>query len=225
MPIAWAAVIALIVPIPLILLTEWAAKTVYVLQLLAFILASIGLSRRVDLPHRAAANEARARACGGDAPVPRAGYAEDLIAHRCVDSAAAAERYVEMIADAASTPSHAGGLGHGGRRRSIGRSRTVRPWMASYRRSSSAARCWRSIFRHRPARSIRTSCRTSWWNLTIIRSSRESGDPEPKTLVCDSNFVDSSLSGNQRRVRILTTGRPRRGRPARPRTASGGSFP
>ena len=45
-PIAWAAVIALIVPIPLILLTEWAAKTVYVLQLLAFILAGVGLSQR-----------------------------------------------------------------------------------------------------------------------------------------------------------------------------------
>src|SRR4051812_15018035 len=45
-PIAWAAVVALIVPIPFILWTEWEAKTVYVLQLIAFIGAAVGLSRK-----------------------------------------------------------------------------------------------------------------------------------------------------------------------------------
>ena len=32
-PIAWAAALALIVPLPLIALTEWEAKTIYVIQL------------------------------------------------------------------------------------------------------------------------------------------------------------------------------------------------
>ena len=36
-PIAWAAALALIVPLPLIALTEWEAKTIYVIQLIAFI--------------------------------------------------------------------------------------------------------------------------------------------------------------------------------------------
>src|SRR5436190_22308920 len=44
-PMAWAALIALIVPLPLITLTEWEAMTVYVIQLVIFILASAGLSR------------------------------------------------------------------------------------------------------------------------------------------------------------------------------------
>ena len=44
-PIAWAAALALIVPLPLIAWTEWEAKTIYVIQLIAFALAAIGLSR------------------------------------------------------------------------------------------------------------------------------------------------------------------------------------
>jgi hypothetical protein len=44
-PIAWAAALALIVPLPLVMLTEWEATTVYVIQLIAFTLAAIGLSR------------------------------------------------------------------------------------------------------------------------------------------------------------------------------------
>jgi len=100
MPIAWAAVLALIVPIPLILLTEWEAKTVYVLQLLAFILTSIGLSRpsvrfrivprsmKRERAHGAAVRQFLAQ--GMQKTERRTGV---LI------FAAVAERYVEIIAD------------------------------------------------------------------------------------------------------------------------------
>jgi putative membrane protein len=100
MPIAWAAMIALIVPIPLILGTEWEARTVYVLQLLAFILASIGLSRESirfrTVPRRMKRERAHAAAMrqflaqGMQKTEGRTGV---LI------FAAAAERYVEVIAD------------------------------------------------------------------------------------------------------------------------------
>src|SRR5207342_1743983 len=44
-PMAWAALIALVIPLPLVYLTEWEALTVYVVQLAVFILAAFGLSR------------------------------------------------------------------------------------------------------------------------------------------------------------------------------------
>src|SRR3989441_620825 len=44
-PVAWAAALALIVPLPLIYLTTWPASVIYVLQLIAFVAAAIGLSR------------------------------------------------------------------------------------------------------------------------------------------------------------------------------------
>jgi putative membrane protein len=100
MPIAWAAVVALIVPIPLILLTEWEAKTVYVLQLLAFIAASVGLSRESirfrTVPRRMKRERAHAAAMRqflAQGMQKTAGRTGVLI------FAAAAERYVEIIAD------------------------------------------------------------------------------------------------------------------------------
>ena len=45
-PIAWAAAIALLVPLPLIHLTQWAAETIYAIQLAAFVIAALILSRR-----------------------------------------------------------------------------------------------------------------------------------------------------------------------------------
>ncbi|TMI98276.1 MAG: hypothetical protein E6G97_26550 [Alphaproteobacteria bacterium] len=99
-PIAWAAVVALIVPIPLLLLTEWEAKTVYVLQLMAFILVSIGLSRRaarllVTPPRmkRERAHGAALRQFLAQGMQKTEGRTGVLI------FAAAAERYVEIIAD------------------------------------------------------------------------------------------------------------------------------
>jgi putative membrane protein len=100
MPIAWAAVIALIAPIPFLLLTEWEARTVYVIQLLAFILAAIGLSREsirfFIVPRRMKRERAHAAAM------------RQFLAHGMQKTegrtgvlifAAAAERYVEVIAD------------------------------------------------------------------------------------------------------------------------------
>src|SRR5260370_975804 len=45
-PLAWAAAIALIVPLPFIYLTTWPASVIYLLQLIAFVAAAIGLSRQ-----------------------------------------------------------------------------------------------------------------------------------------------------------------------------------
>src|SRR6195256_2666053 len=44
-PLAWAALAALIVPAPLIYLTLWPAAAIYLVQLLAFIIVAIALSR------------------------------------------------------------------------------------------------------------------------------------------------------------------------------------
>jgi len=99
-PIAWAAVIALIVPIPLILLTEWEARTVYVLQLLAFILASLGLSQRAARFFATPRRMKRERAHGA---AMRQFLAQGMQKTEgrtgVLIFAAAAERYVEIIAD------------------------------------------------------------------------------------------------------------------------------
>ena len=44
-PVAWAAALALLVPLLLIYLTSWPASVIYVLQLMAFVAATIVLSR------------------------------------------------------------------------------------------------------------------------------------------------------------------------------------
>ena len=99
-PIAWAAAVALIVPLPLIYLTEWGATTIYVIQLIAFTLVAIGLSqpalrfrivprrRKRERAHAAAMRQFLAQ--GMQKTEGRTGV---LI------FAAEAERYVEIIAD------------------------------------------------------------------------------------------------------------------------------
>src|SRR6267154_2040392 len=99
-PIAWAALIALIVPWPLIYLTEWETVTVYVVQLLVFIVAAVVLSRpaiRFNLvPRRTKRERAHAAAL-------RQFWAHGM--HKTQTRtgvlifAAQAERYVEIIAD------------------------------------------------------------------------------------------------------------------------------
>ena len=99
-PIAWAAALALIVPLPLVMLTEWEAVTIYVIQLIAFTLAAVGLSRpglrffvvprrmKRERAHGAALRQFLAQ--GLQKTEARTGV---LI------FAAVAERYVEIIAD------------------------------------------------------------------------------------------------------------------------------
>lgn len=43
-PIAWAAAVALVVPLPLIYLTAWSATTIYLAQLAAFVVVALVLS-------------------------------------------------------------------------------------------------------------------------------------------------------------------------------------
>jgi len=100
MPVAWAAALALVVPLPLIFLTEWEAMTVYVIQLIAFTLAAVGLSRPAlrfrIVPRRTRRERAQAAAL------------RQFLAHGLQKTegrtgvlifAAEAERYVEIIAD------------------------------------------------------------------------------------------------------------------------------
>jgi putative membrane protein len=100
-PIAWAAAIALLVPLPFVALTRWPAALIYLGQLVAFMLAALALShpkvRFHIVPRRAKHERAHAEAMrqffaqGLDKTVHRTGV---LI------FASTAERYVEIVADA-----------------------------------------------------------------------------------------------------------------------------
>jgi len=100
-PIAWAAALALIVPWPLIASTTWSATTIYVIQLIAFTLAAVGLSRPSIRFHIVPRRTKRERA---HAAAIRQFLAQGM---QKTDKrtgvlifAAVAERYVEIIADA-----------------------------------------------------------------------------------------------------------------------------
>ena len=100
-PIAWAASASLLLPLPILALTDWAALTVYALQIGAFLLLALGLSHpkirfkvvsRETLKSSAHAEAMRQfRAIGVDRTENRTGV---LI------FASVAERYVEIVADA-----------------------------------------------------------------------------------------------------------------------------
>jgi putative membrane protein len=100
-PIAWAAAIALFAPLPLIYLTRWSAATIYLWQLLAFVVAAIALShpklRFHIVPRRAKHDRAHAEAM-------RQFFAQGLYKteHRTgvLIFASTAERYAEIVADA-----------------------------------------------------------------------------------------------------------------------------
>ncbi len=47
-PLAWAAVVALLIPLPLIYLTAWPAGVIYALQLAGFLGALYGLTRETS---------------------------------------------------------------------------------------------------------------------------------------------------------------------------------
>ena len=100
-PVAWAAAIALFSPLPVLALTNWSAPIVYLLQIIAFLIATIALSndkiKFLVVPRRAKHDRAHAEAMrqflvqGIDKTKHRTGV---LI------FASAAERYVEIVADA-----------------------------------------------------------------------------------------------------------------------------
>jgi len=100
-PIAWAAALALLVPWPLIASTGWSAATVYVIQLVVFSAAAIGLSQPGIRFHIVPGRTKRERA---HAAAMRQFWAHGM--HKTQKRtgvlifAAVAERYVEIIADA-----------------------------------------------------------------------------------------------------------------------------
>ena len=100
-PMAWAALFALIVPLPLIYGTNWPAAVIYMLQLLVFVGALIGLSheniRFRLVPKRAKRDRAHAEAV------------RQFLAHGLQNTqrrtgvlifVSVAERYAEILADA-----------------------------------------------------------------------------------------------------------------------------
>src|SRR5262245_23104549 len=101
-PLAWAAAIALVVPAPLIYLTLWPASVIYLVQLLVFIAAALGLSlpaiRFHIVPRRTRHERAHVQAM-------QQFFAQGL--HHTENRtgvlifAAVAERYAEIVADVA----------------------------------------------------------------------------------------------------------------------------
>jgi putative membrane protein len=100
-PLAWAAAVALLVPAPLIHLTLWPASVIYLLQLIVFVVAALGLSlpaiRFHIVPRRTRHERAHTQAM-------QQFLAQGL--HRTENRtgvlifAAVAERYAEIVADA-----------------------------------------------------------------------------------------------------------------------------
>ena len=100
-PVAWAAAIALFAPLPFLYLTNWSAPVVYLLQIMAFLIAAAALSnakiRFAIVPRQARHDRAHAEAM-------RQFFAQgiDKTEHRTgvLIFASTAERYVEVVADA-----------------------------------------------------------------------------------------------------------------------------
>ena len=100
-PLAWAAAVTLVVPAPLIYLTLWPASVIYVVQLIVFIAAALGLSlpdvRFHIVPRRTQHERAHLQAM------------QQFFAHGLHNTenrtgvlifASVAERYAEIVADA-----------------------------------------------------------------------------------------------------------------------------
>ena len=100
-PVAWAAALALFVPLPFLYLTPWSAPVVYLLQIIAFLLGAFVLSQPAlrfrIVPRRARHDRAHAEAM-------RQFHVQGIARteHRTgvLIFVSAAERYVEVVADA-----------------------------------------------------------------------------------------------------------------------------
>lgn len=100
-PLAWAAGVALLVPLPFAYLTDWSAEIVYCLQLGVFLLASLLLS----LPQvrlRIVPRQARHERAHAEAMRQFAAQGMDKTEHRTgvLIYASSAERFAEIVADA-----------------------------------------------------------------------------------------------------------------------------
>jgi putative membrane protein len=100
-PVAWAAAVAMFVPLPFLYLTAWSAPVVYLLQIIAFLLGTFVLSQPAlrfrIVPRRARHDRAHTEAL-------RQFHVQGIARteHRTgvLIFASAAERYVEVVADA-----------------------------------------------------------------------------------------------------------------------------
>jgi len=100
-PVAWAAALALLVPLPLIYLTSWPASVIYLIQLVAFVAAAIVLSR----PHlRFRIVPRRSRHDRAHSTAMRQFWAQGLHKTKARTGVlifvSLAERYAEIVADA-----------------------------------------------------------------------------------------------------------------------------
>ena len=100
-PVAWAAAAALLAPLPLLYMTAWSAPVVYLLQIVAFLMGAIVLSQPAlrfrIVPRRAMHDRAHAEAMR---QFHLQGIAKTEHRTGVLIFASAAERYVEVVADA-----------------------------------------------------------------------------------------------------------------------------
>jgi len=100
-PLAWAALIALLAPLPLIYLTAWSVGVIYLVQLATFLVAALALSHhrlRFHIVPRIAMHD-RAHAEAMRQFFAR-GIAETENRTGVLIFASAGERYAEIVADA-----------------------------------------------------------------------------------------------------------------------------
>jgi putative membrane protein len=100
-PIAWAALLALFVPLPLIYFTSWPAGTIYLLQLAVFIVAAAVLSVPT-IRYRVVPKSAMHRRAHAEAVRQFLAHGLHLTERRTgvLIFASVAERYAEIVADA-----------------------------------------------------------------------------------------------------------------------------
>jgi len=100
-PLGWATAVALFAPLPLLYLTAWSAPVVYLLQIIAFLAVAAALSNK---RMRFAAVPWKVRHDHAHAEAMRQFHAQGIekTEHRTgvLIFASAAERYVEVVADA-----------------------------------------------------------------------------------------------------------------------------
>jgi len=100
-PIVWAALIALLVPLPLIYFTLWPNLTIYLIQLASFIVVAVGLSHPA-IRYRIVPRQAKDERAHTAAMRQFLAQGLHLTENRTgvLIFASAAERYAEIIADA-----------------------------------------------------------------------------------------------------------------------------
>jgi putative membrane protein len=100
-PVAWAAILALFTPLPFLYQTDWPGPIVYLLQITVFVISAIVLSnekiRFRIVPRRARHDRAHAEAMR---QFHARGIAKTENRTGVLIFASAAERYVEIVADA-----------------------------------------------------------------------------------------------------------------------------